>query len=425
MILHKKVGLYTWVPELLGNSDGKVGFYPYFAPMSSQSTKPIGQGKDQDKAIFACLLDEVVQKGLGRPLQKLDKGSAIDLAETIQATIGEQLIGWKSLQNYTKWRVGEKETTSIPYRRTLNGLVQFLWEKDSHEGLWHQYRQQKMPEIEQNISPGNAPISSHQVAPLYTSNLSTRVNLGAYKRMLIWTGLASGFVTASVTILAYQLTGYHNLSSGLSIDQVVPLVFMSQMLCGGVAGWLIGITLDKLRNTDTLRRSVLIWIGVCLSSFVLFFILKGIASRDSLLVSGNLAHYILGEPNFENIATALAGMAGIVLVVKTLKNNLFPSLKHRLKIALVGGLLGGVIFGFILILFNLSIAMGWLQEYDVFISPGIFKVSFGRHYRLPFFVILGFLYVLVTLSAVFWVKPDPVQDGTTPPAVPEPPTNNK
>lgn len=100
----------------------------------------------QDISIFKELMTQVLMKATGKSLHKMTIGEFEEVAFKIEETLDNSGIGARSLKNYTRYLVDQKYDKINPNLSTLNGLVQYLWEADTPDGLWLEFRKQSITE---------------------------------------------------------------------------------------------------------------------------------------------------------------------------------------------------------------------------------------------------------------------------------------
>lgn len=95
-----------------------------------------------DIPVFRQLMEQVLQKAIGKSLRKQSIGTFEEVSFKIEEGLDAAGVGARSLKNYASYLLDEKYDKINPSLKTLNTLVQYVWEKPTSEGLWHEYRMQ-------------------------------------------------------------------------------------------------------------------------------------------------------------------------------------------------------------------------------------------------------------------------------------------
>ncbi len=301
--------------------------------------------------------------------------------------------------------------------------------------------------------------NDHQNSNISTSmNGKWRITITKlnFKKACMWGGSIAGFFGSILILLLYishnkDLAGYPKLDPEQFKLQVIMLVFLFQILLGTFLGWLCGNFSTKIESTNKRHLNRIFYLSfIFIIGFLSIFFLRQLMARDALILPNKhysginefselnngkpckidadfLALYkenkdtswhvkyirpgggYLGEPDFESLATGLAGaIVFLILVLRLSKlfkpghsKNKILSLKGIILITLQAAFLGFVcwiaVYGIYLILIRNCI----LSKFGVIYARWVFTFDFPNPQR---FLLVFLLCALYLFSFFFMIR---------------------
>lgn len=405
---------------------------------------------EQNFPVFKKLIEEVFVKATGKKIEKVNEKICDDIADIIEESIGIAVIGGKSLNNYIKATLSNdfNQHKVNPEYPTLNNLAKFVAKKselsDSGTGKeklagfdtwWINFEKENASLIlMNNSSMGSAEFKTvdfetevetnadfEEIVDEDTTNpeLIDEIKKGD-KKKFIFTGIRGGIyagILASITIALVRYfngenitpfpTGYENMSFARFMrDVFTPLLFF-QIISGGLLGFFCSyniVTRSKLSNNLLLF----------MLSFIVIVVLRQSMARDAWFWPGTYLNIdesgnvrkgggILGEPDFETLATGFMGAFVISFLVRAFRKNQLSSFVKKDAFVLISktivcGLLAWCFTYAIYIILVKRLQL--IDKGDFLIDPSIFIVDFPHPERPLFAMALYLIYVLSFLYSI-------------------------
>lgn len=215
--------------------------------------------------------------------------------------------------------------------------------------------------------------------------------------------LASGLTafTAIALVMIFQdYSGYSNMSSE-DLRLLIPLLFLCVFFTLTLIGYLSIRAVFKLYQSEKSKHRT--YVNLFVICFVSSVIIRGLKARDSYFVAFFLdrkANGLLGQPNFEVLATSIAiSLSSILLVDFFLKNRVYSNLKI-LSFSMKSALSGAFAFALVYLLFRALVFFGLIIEKGHIISSAVFRYSFSHPERVLGVCIIIFAALLFILKGV-------------------------
>lgn len=212
-------------------------------------------------------------------------------------------------------------------------------------------------------------------------------------------GAIGGLIMGAIMILSPLIGGYSNLKSD-KILQISPFIIFSFTATGWMIGFLINKTLERTNSSGGYKtmsfENIMLFI-ICFFSSTFF---RGFKARDSYFVAGyENGNGLLGEPNFEVLATSLAISIGAVVIVEQIvKINRAIIWSEIIMISVKTTLVSSFCFVLVYLIYFFLIQFGLIEKGDFIISTAVFKFSFSHPERVIFTAIFAFVLTLTILG---------------------------
>jgi hypothetical protein len=406
----------------------------------------MGRINESNFPVFRKLIEEVFLKATGKKIEKINEKIGDDIADIIKCSVGGA-PGGKSLNNYIN-AVLLNDFTKHPVNpeyRTLNMLANYVLKnaetpesggekggsKNSDTG-WINFEkkyaflisQSNATETAEGIKkmdtekPENISID---ISPSTETPLKKDFHFTAHdKKKFISAGIRGGIyagILASLTIVLLRYlndrnttplpTGYENVSFDSFMHDIFTPLLLFQIIAGAFLGYFCCYT---AASNSKVSKNLLLFI----LSFVVIVILRQCMARDAWVLPGTRTYIdqnghvrsgggILGEPDFETLATGFMGAFVILLLVRAFrKNRLIALVKKDTLVLIIKSIICGIVawgcmYGIYIILVE---RLQLIDKGDYLVDPSIFIVDFPHPERPVFAMAIYLIYVLSFLFSI-------------------------
>jgi hypothetical protein len=247
-----------------------------------------------------------------------------------------------------------------------------------------------------------------------------------YYKAGIFGGVACGLI-GSLTILYMKLsasppspppsgstvevTGYAAMKVQDFLEQIFPVLLLLQTITGAILGYLC-----SRFSWQRKKLSILQGLFLFVSAFLILTLFRQAMARDALRPFGTWPIYsengefirwgggILGEPDFETIATGAFAAVGFLLLVVSLRKLKckVPNLKSAFAILYLTTIGGAVAWTLVFLVYKVCLNFEWVQYGKVLIRSDIFIIDFPHPERPILAMVLNFLFILALLIAIYY-----------------------
>ena len=227
--------------------------------------------------------------------------------------------------------------------------------------------------------------------------LSMPLSHSELKSNLMYGSIITALVAHIITVVLKDISGYSTLNTEAFTSMVV-FSFLFHLLFGVIFGYLTFAAIVKIKKGNSQKY----YAPFLLLLFVSTLFILGLNSRDSYLLCTFVnkdCNGLLGEPNFELIASTLSFSLGGFALVKFLVDNNEYNIKHAFRYSIKLATICAVLFLTVYLLFLITVKTGLIIEKDFIINTAIFKFSFSHPERVTqtFLKVFLFLFLILTI----------------------------
>jgi hypothetical protein len=411
---------------------------------------------DKNFPIFKKLIEEVFLKATGKPVEKVSEKICNDITDIIKEKTSTAIPGGKSLENYINtilYNDYNKQKVNPEYP-TLNNLAKYVTEDfdnlsvqdkknnensktKSNNAYWIKFEKKyaclflhNQPDINsaleesssaKEIDEGPAtqieptemlqknyeklPILQAEIKPIDFTNSQKpfhyTIDEKAFLQAGFLGGACAGFLgVIIITAISYVNgtnqsivePGYRSISFEEFMNKIFALLLLFQMLAGALLGWLAC-------HAALAKKSFLNRVKLFIISFIIIVLFRQFMARDAWILP-----HILGEPDFETIATGLMASIAFFILVQTFRGIKFkrPTVKDVFKIILKITMYSIVTWCSVYFIYHLlTDTFGVIHYRDSFISTAVFTVDFPHPDR-P--VIAALLCIIYTFCIIAFIR---------------------
>jgi hypothetical protein len=266
-------------------------------------------------------------------------------------------------------------------------------------------------------------------APTTTDRI---ISTDARRQACLHAAICARIVILYLMMSGSYIGGYANLTSEITDNGEVgkritefrflwPRLILMQLTSAVALGWLA----HRLSNRPLERsrwRAALRALGILTVGFVIGALAKQLGARNALVPCGHVLEFLqrndqtyssgggpLGSPDFETIATGVFTAVSLLLTVRFLQTDGFPTRSEAFFKSLAIALYTCACYALVFTLYHVLIGAGWLVKEDHFLSPCIFKYQFPHPERIALVFVCVFLNTAI-LSILLWGYSRPSRD---------------
>ena len=218
------------------------------------------------------------------------------------------------------------------------------------------------------------------------------------RKNLVFGCAVSAVIIHTLVVVFKNIFGYESLSIE-SFNQIVGISFLFHIVFGALLGYMASLVIQRLKNSNSHKFYIL----YLFTFFISVFIVAGLKARDSYLMckfTNKDCNGLLGEPNFELLATSLAmTIGGFALVSFILKNSFFSN-KQSLTYSLKYAAYCSIVFSLINLFYIVIVKLGLIIDKGHVYNSAIFKFSFSHPERVTLIFLTVFIGLFLTLTFV-------------------------
>lgn len=230
------------------------------------------------------------------------------------------------------------------------------------------------------------------------SALNLPIPRAELKSNLMYGSIITALVAHIITVILKDISGYSMLDTEAFTSMVV-FSFLFHLLFGVIFGYLTFVAIINIKKEESGKY----YLPFLIFLFISTLLILGLNSRDSYLLCTFVnkdCNGLLGEPNFELLASTLSFSVGGFALVKFLVDHDDYNIKFAFRYSIKIATICAVLFLTVYLIFLIAVKTGVIIEKDFILNTAIFKFSFSHPERVTQTFLKVFLFLFLILSVL-------------------------